>query len=177
MSNLRDLETVETLKGDEQGVLRSPGRKPVRWVPKTIIENTVRSMASLFKGDPGGEGPKGDKGEAGKAGAMGAQGLQGQTGPQGAVGPTGPDRIRFSRTVTTAADGTVTIQNVPASATVLIISPRTDGAIQRSVTRSGTSVTISFRVLQTGLLSGLLTTLFAANAAVTFDFVALDPTA
>lgn len=134
-------------------------------------------------GNPGATGPSGKDGASivgpvGPFGQTGLTGAAGRDGVQGLTGPVGPDRIKFAKTLTTAADGTLAIANVPASATVLIVSPKTDGAIQRAITRSGTTVTVSFRILLTGTLpvAGLLSSLFASNGPVTFDFVAMEPT-
>lgn len=106
----KDLPSVDKLAGDEQGVLRSPGKHPVKWTPKKVIEDTVRAMSGQFFGPAGATGPAGPTGATGPAGPTGSQGPQGvqgpagQTGPAGAVGPAGkdasPKRVeRYSGTV------------------------------------------------------------------------------
>ena len=101
---MSDLETKHELTGNERGILRRPGQKPVIWSPKPVIEQTIRGLAGEFKGETGQKGDKGDKGDPGKDGAPGPQGA---TGPQGAAGS--PKRVERYQGTVSGSQGIATV--------------------------------------------------------------------
>jgi len=102
---MQQLPMLTQLEGDEQGVLRRPGKVPVRWSPKPVIEATLRGLAAEFTGPQGPTGPAGPTGPQGAKGDKGDRGNDGAAGPVGATGPKGdrgaPRRVeRYTGTVT-----------------------------------------------------------------------------
>lgn len=87
---MSNIEHKTSLEGDEIGLLRRPGKKPVLWTPKPVIEATLRSLSSEFTGPQGPKGDKGDRGNDGAAGPAGPTGPKGETGTKGDKGDAGP---------------------------------------------------------------------------------------
>lgn len=138
------------------------------WLEAGNVGSVAAFLASL-------KGAQGDQGTPGTSGRDGTDGQDGQPGP------TGPDRIKFARTLTTNAQG-IWSGKVPATATVLKVSPRTDAVLQESISQSGDTVTVRFRRLNTGGLNLTIGTLLTATilaqsvGVVTFDLEASEPT-